>query len=141
MDYVREIHRIFKAHQSQFEQKDVHIALIGCGKPALGKKMYDRWIGSEPLIAMYSDNTQKSYAAMGTIHGNTQFSCKRCVSGCCVTLYLGITRCWCFCSSGDIAQQGAQFVMKTTTATSSTQENNMNKSQCVFRHIEKYPGQ
>ena len=50
-----------------------------------------------------------------------------CVAGTSRALWQGVTRCWCFCSAGDVKQQGAAFVLTP-------------QQTCLFRHVEARPG-
>lgn len=110
-------------------KEQVHLVFIGCGTPKLGNSLYKRLVSAEkdPQISMYTDPKREAYAAMGTNYGIPKFHCKTCVTGCCAAVWQGISRCWCFCSAGNVEQQGAEFVMTSQQA-------------CVFRHVEKEPG-
>ena len=111
----------------------VRLVFIGCGTPKLGLSIYKRLVSEEkdPQILMYTDPKREAYTAMGAAYGIPAFHCGKCLSGCCSALWQGLTRCWCFCSAGNVEQQGASFVLSP----------NPNPQQaCVFRHIEKEPG-
>jgi hypothetical protein len=78
---------------------------------------------------MYTDPKRDAFAAMGARHGIPSFECGPCVTGTLRALWQGCTRCWCMCSSGDVEQQGAAFVITPPP-----------QQQCTFRHIEQRPG-
>lgn len=109
-------------------KENVQLIFIGCGTTGLGKSLYKRIIGEkDPSISMYTDPKREAYAAMGANYGLAKFRCGKCVSGTCMALWQGITRCWCFCSAGNVEQQGAAFVLTP-------------QQTCLFKHIEKEPG-
>lgn len=107
----------------------VKLVFIGCGAPGLGNSLYKRLVSAEkdPQISMYTDPKREAYTAMGAAYGIPKFYCGKCLSGCCMAMWQAGSRCWCMCSAGNVEQQGAAFVLTP-------------QQQCVFRHLEKEPG-
>lgn len=117
------------------EPGGVQLVCIGSGSVGLGRSLYKRVVGAEkhPSISMYTDPKRQAFAAMGARYGLPSFECGRCLSGTCVALWQGLTRCWCMCGAGDVKQQGAAFVLAPG-------QQGQHQAECRFRHIEQRPG-
>jgi hypothetical protein len=121
--------------QSNAPDKHVELIIIGCGTIKLGTSL-GKEFGSiaaegeapteyQKLFKLYVDQQREAYKALGMKEAS-HVTCARCCAGLFSALKQGITRCWCFCSSGDVKQQGGAFVLNP-------------EGDCLFKHQEKNP--
>ncbi len=116
----------------------VGLAMVGCGSPSLGRSLARDYgaipkqkNSDPPTLAqqnfhLYCDQTLKIYRELG-LKSKVVFRCDFCIKGPWRACVQGITKCYCFCQSGDVKQQGGIFVFRQS-------------GDCIFKRIEDAPG-
>jgi hypothetical protein len=125
-DYMRLCWSEF-SKQTNASDLNVKLVVIGCGTIKLGKSIAsDIGCLNDSRFALYVDEKRQVYKALG-MHSRVVMDCSLLWRGIARALYQGMTKCWCFCSSGATDQQGATFVYDK-------------QGNCLFKHIEERPG-
>ena len=128
-DYFKEAWTAYTTHfSSSNPTAPPHFNVIGCGSPKLAQSLaIDIGAYAHPHFHIYTDQDRVAYQALGLVY-KSQFDCGLCVRGTVRALWQGVSRCWCICESGDIKQNGGEFVLEGGTG------------RCLLAHVDQKPG-
>ena len=128
-DYFKAAWRAFSTqYASSNPTLSPQFCVIGCGSPKLAQSLaIDVGAYAHPAFHIYTDQDRTAYQALGLVY-KTHFDCWRCLRGTQLALWQGLTRCWCICESGDVKQNGGEFVMEQGTG------------RCLLAHVDQTPG-
>jgi len=110
----------------------VHIAFVGCGSHKFAKSLAEAEgipvnTSSSPSTIHFFVGSPEVYERLGMQRKMIGAPISRICKATARALWQGLTRCWCICQSGDVSQQGGEFVMAPN-------------NQMLFGHMETRPG-
>jgi len=129
-DYFKEVWSAFSKAKSEGRARGVKLVVVGCGTIKLGLSVAESFGATAAEISaghfdLFVDQKREAYQTLGLTYG-VHVTLRACCCGTIRALWQGITKCWCFPSSGDVKQNGGVFVMKQD-------------GECHFKHIETIP--